>query len=97
MTILACDLGGTQMKIGVVRDGVVLAQVTEPAYSKKGLAPQLPVLKAAWLRLLQQLELTPRDCAGISVAFPSLVDAKSGRVLAEYGKFADAPGLDLRT
>jgi glucokinase len=97
MTILACDLGGTQMKIGVVRDGVVLAQVTEPAYSKKGLAPQLPVLKAAWLRLLQQLELTPRDCAGISVAFPSLVDATSGRVLAEYGKFADAPGLDLRT
>lgn len=96
MTILACDLGGTRMKIGVVRDGVVLAQTVEPANSKAGLAPQLPVLKAAWLRLLSELKLTPRDCAGISVAFPSLVDTKTGRVLAEYGKFADAMSLDLR-
>jgi glucokinase len=74
----------------------VLAQSTEPAHSKHGLAPQLPVLKAAWLRLLAQLELSPRQCAGISVAFPSLIDTRSGRVLAEYGKFADAMGLDLR-
>jgi glucokinase len=96
MNILACDLGGTQMKIGVVRAGRVLAQTTEPANSKAGLAPGLPVLKSAWQRLLNELKLTTRDCAGISVAFPSLVDAKSGRVLAEYGKYADAMGLDLR-
>jgi len=96
MTILACDLGGTRMKIGVVRDGNVLAQTVEPAKSKQGLAPQLPVLKAAWLRLLAELKLTPRDCAGISMGFSSLVDPKTGRVLAEYGKFADAMSLDLR-
>ena len=96
MTILACDLGGTRMKIGVVRDGSVLAQTVEPANSKAGLAPQLPVLKAAWLRLLGDLKLAPRDCAGISIAFPSLIDAATGRVLAEYGKYADAMGLDLR-
>lgn len=96
MTILACDLGGTRLKIGVVRDGVVLAQAAEPAHSKQGLAPQLPVLRDAWLRLLGKLQLTLPDCAGISVAFPSLVDPASGRVLAEYGKFADAIGIDLR-
>jgi glucokinase len=96
MTILACDLGGTRMKIGVVRDGVVLAQTTEPANSKTGLAPGLPVLKAAWLRLLAEVKLSVSDCAGISVAFPSLVDVKSGRVLAEYGKYADAMSIDLR-
>ena len=96
MNILACDLGGTRMKIGVVRAGRVLAQTAEPANSKAGLAPGLPVLKSAWLRLLGELKLSARDCAGISVAFPSLVDAKSGRVLAEYGKYADAMGLDLR-
>ena len=96
MTVLACDLGGTRMKIGVVRDGRVLAQTTEPANSKAGLAPGLPTLKAAWLKLLGELKLAARDCAGISVAFPSLVDTKSGRVLAEYGKYADAMGVDLR-
>jgi glucokinase len=96
MTILACDLGGTRMKIGLVRNGAVLAQTTEPANSKQGLAPRLPVLKAAWLRLLDGLNLRPGDCAGISVAFASLVDSATGRVLGEFGKFADAPGLNLR-
>ena len=96
MTVLASDLGGTRMKIGVVRDGVVLAQTTEPANSKTGLAPALPVLKAVWLRLLADLRLTVNNCTGISVAFPSLVNTKSGRILAEYGKYADAMHLDLR-
>jgi glucokinase len=96
MTVLACDLGGTRMKIGVVRDGRVLAQTTEPANSRAGLAPGLPALKAAWLGLLDELKLATRDCAGIAVAFPSLVDVKSGRVLAEYGKYADAINYDFR-
>ncbi|HXP62601.1 MAG TPA: ROK family protein [Dongiaceae bacterium] len=96
MMALACDLGGTRMKIGVVRDGRVLAQTIRPSESKQGLALQLPVLKAAWLGLLAELRLSLRHCDGISVSFPSLVDTATGRVLTEYGKFADAPALDLR-
>jgi glucokinase len=53
------------------------------------------MLKAAWLRLLGELKMSTQDCAGVSIAFPSLVDAKSGRVLAEFGKFTDAMNLDL--
>lgn len=97
MTILAGDLGGTRMKIGVVRDGRILAQTTEPANSQAGLAPALPALKSIWLRLLGGLKLGPGDCTGIAVALPNLVDGPSGRVLAEYGKYADAMDLDLRS
>jgi glucokinase len=96
MTVLACDLGGTRLKIGLVRDVQVVAQTVEPANSKQGLAPQLPALKAAWLRLLKQQKLRLDDCSGVSVSFPSLIDTTTGRVLAAYGKFADAPALDLR-
>ena len=95
-TALACDLGGTRMKIGVVRESSLLAQTIEPAHSDLGLAARLPVLKAAWLRLLAQLNLSPSDCAGISMAFPSIVDTTNGRLLDEFGKFADAMDLDLR-
>lgn len=95
MTVLACDLGGTQMKIGVVRDGRVLARAVEPANSHAGLAPQLPVLAAAWLRLLAETNLTLADCAGVAVAFPGLVEGKTGRVLATYGKYDDARAIDL--
>jgi glucokinase len=96
MTVLVCDLGGTRMKIGLVRDGGVLARTSAPAHSKGGLAPQLPVLKAAWLELLAEAGLRRADCAGAAMAFPSLINPATGRVLAEYGKYADAPNLDLR-
>lgn len=96
MTLLVCDLGGTRMKIGVLHDGAVLAQTAEPSNSSAGLAPGLAVLKTAWLKLLKQLNLSVDDCAGISVAFPSLIDAESGRIRAEYGKYPDAMSLDLR-
>jgi glucokinase len=94
--VLACDFGGTRIKIGVVSNGRVLAKTVRAARSKQGLAPQLPVLRATWLELLARSGLKPRDCAGIGVAFPSLVNNASGRVLAEYGKYRDAPELDLR-
>src|SRR5262249_29473232 len=29
------------------------------------------------------------------MAFPSLIDSRTGRVLAAYGKYADAPQIDL--
>lgn len=96
MMVLACDLGGTRLKIGVVRDGRVLAHTVEPARSHLGLAPQLPVLKAAWLRLLGELQLGLADCAGVAVAFPSLVDNTTGRILAVYGKYSDSMEIDLR-
>lgn len=84
------------MKLGVVRGGNVLARAIEPTSPQLGLLPQLPLLEATWLRLLGELELTPRDCSGIAVAFPSIVEPATARVLDEYGKYRDAPGLDLR-
>jgi glucokinase len=96
MPILACDLGGTRMKIGVVGAGGLLAQSVEPANSQSGLAPQLPVLKRSWLNMLEELNLSVADCAGITVAFPSIVDMASGRLLDSYGKYSDAMAIDLR-
>lgn len=96
MTILACDLGGTRIKVGIVCDGRVLASTVEPVLVRNGLAPQLPVLAAAWRRLLAELGLVPADCAGIAVAFPSLVDVAAGRVLSHQGKYADAPEINLQ-
>lgn len=95
MNILACDLGGTRMKLGLLRDGVLAAQEVIPAHSQRGLAPSLPDLAAALRRCCAAQGLQPGDCAGVAISFPSLVDTNTGRVLAEYGKYRDAPGLDL--
>ena len=96
MTVLCCDLGGTRMKVGIVEKGRLRARADEPADSKTGLASVLPALETTWMRLLGELTLYVSDCAGISMAFPSLVDITTGRVLAEYGKYADAVNFDFR-
>ena len=96
MTVLACDLGGTRTKLGIVRGGQVLAQSIVASNSKQGLAPQLPVLKAEWLRLLENTRLSLNDCKGVGVSFPSLIDYTNGRILDAYGKFDDAMDIDLR-
>lgn len=97
MTVLACDFGGTRLKIGIVRDGNVLAHSIAPAYSKQHLEPQLPALKQTWLELLERAGLSLHDCAGVAVAFPSIVDHATGRILDQYGKYADCMDVDMRT
>lgn len=96
MTALACDLGGTRTKLGIVRGGQVLAQSIVPSNSKLGLALLLPVLKAEWLRLLKEPGLSLSDCKGVGVSFPSLIDYSTARILDAYGKFDDAMDIDLR-
>lgn len=95
MTVLACDLGGTRTKLGIVRGGQVLTQSMVSSNSNLGLAPLLPLLKAEWLRLLQEAGLSLSDCKGVGVSFPSLIDHASSRILDCYGKFEDAMEIDL--
>ncbi|WP_165220446.1 ROK family protein [Aquisphaera insulae] len=96
MTILACDIGATRIKFGLVRDGRVLDRDSIPSRSERGLAERLPDLAAALRGLSTRLGVAIADCEGISVSIATLVDVASGRLLAEYGRFRDMPSLDLR-
>jgi glucokinase len=96
MRVLACDMGGTRIKYGIVEDGVVLAQDGMPAHSDRGLAPRLPALAEALLQLCVDNGMELASCAGVGMSFPSLIDVRSGRVLAEFGKYSDAMDVDIR-
>ncbi|MGV3614179.1 MAG: ROK family protein [Fimbriimonas sp.] len=89
MAVYAIDAGGTRIKLGLVEDGRVLARAVLDARSHEGLAPQLPRIAAA----LRALSEAPVE--GIGLAFPSLVDAATGRVTSDPGKYRDAMHLDL--
>ncbi len=95
MITLAADIGGTRIKLALLRDKSVLARETLDAHSYEGLAPQLPRMADAFERLCGAAGTRCTDCAALGVAFPSLVDRASGRILSEYGKYADAPQIDL--
>lgn len=96
MSVLACDLGGTRIKLGIVEQGRLLATDILPAYSDQGLEPALPRLEAAFQKLAEQVGLRVSDCEGIGIGFPALVNSREGTVLNHYNKYADAPHLDLR-
>ncbi len=95
MKLLACDLGGTRIKLGLVDNGMIVEQEVIPAHSDLGLRPRLPDLEAALRRIVAAQGLTLSDCAGVAVSFPSLMEPITGRILAEYGKYRDAPEIDL--
>lgn len=96
MTALVADIGGTRIKLAVVRNRRVLAQDCIDARSYEGLAPQLPRIAQSLKSLCAKLDLHYRDCRALSIAFPSLVETSPHpRVLTAYGKYEDAPKLDL--
>jgi glucokinase len=91
MAVVAIDAGGTRIKLGVVERGAVLARTMIEARSGEGLAPQLPRIADAVRGLLPSGAVLE----GVGMAFPSLVDVASGRILGHSGKYEDAPDLDL--
>lgn len=96
MTVLACDMGGTRIKLGLVRDGTLLATEVLPAHSDQPLRARLDAVASSFRRLCDDARVAIASCAGLGVSFPSLVDVASARVLDEHGKYRDAPGFDLR-
>ncbi|MDR1304352.1 MAG: ROK family protein [Verrucomicrobiales bacterium] len=87
---LTVDMGGTRVKLGLARGGVLLWRETLEARSERGLAQLLERLAP-----LVRAQARGAELAGLGVAFPSLIEPRTGRVLAAYGKYADAPGIDL--
>jgi glucokinase len=94
--ILAADLGGTLIKLGIVHGGRVVAQKVIPARSDEPLAERLPELEQEWEMLAKSIGFMVCACGGIGLSFPSIIDPVSGHVLTHFGKYTDAPQLDLK-
>jgi glucokinase len=95
MITIAADLGGTRIKLGIVRDGEVIRQTSIPAQSQDGLSSRLAEIAHEIDRLLAIVELGHRQCHALGLTFPGLVNAATNRVRATYGKWDDAPDIDL--
>lgn len=92
---LVADTGGTRIKLALMRDGTILGQDSFDARSGEGLAPQLPRIVQGFDSLCRASGIGRDECTAFAMAFPSLIEAPTGRVLASYGKYDDAPQLDL--
>lgn len=96
MLTLACDIGGTSLKVGVMDGHVAIGRARIPVDDRATLGGLLPHLADTWKRLLSEVGRGLGACSGVGVAFPGIVDARHSRVVSTNKKFDDAPSIDFR-
>jgi glucokinase len=93
--ILVADFGGTTIKLGLVVDNGVIARSRLDACADHPISDRLEAVACEWESLLKANDRTLRDCAGVALALPFLVDPKKQRVLGEFGKFPGATSINF--
>ena len=93
--VIAIDLGGTRIKLGLVKAGSVLLMSEMDSESGQGLHTRLPQIEKKINALLAEARLTTADLIGIGIAIPGIVDPINKRVLSINGKYSDSLDLDL--
>ena len=93
--VIAIDMGGTRIKIGIIHGDHILASVSIDSHSGSGLRPRLPFIQKTVEDLLHQQGLSTDDIAGLGIASPGIVDSIRKRILSIDKKFGDAPDIDL--
>ncbi|MEY3367273.1 MAG: hypothetical protein RI973_428, partial [Bacteroidota bacterium] len=93
MSVIALDLGGTRIKMGLVENGQLLATANVTVPSSSSFAAVLPIIEEQVARLTAAANAGP--VKGIGMAFPTTVDSDRMRLLYKYVKYPDANDLDL--
>ena len=96
MITLAADFGGRRIKLGLVKQGRVLARRVLPANADQPLKARLDAVAEGLRGLCAEQRLTPADCDGVGFAYPSIIDTRRARIMDHFGKFGDASRLELR-
>ena len=79
---IGIDLGGTNIKIGIVNeDNKIVAKTSIPTFAKRPYEQILEDMGVAVLHLLQESNILLEECVSVGVGCPGIVDAKTGIVI----------------
>ena len=93
-TSIGIDIGGTRIKMGVLRGVELLATELLDVQHANSLQRELPFLEKKINNLLTQYQITD-SLHGIGISLPCLIDSDRNKVLSRYVKYTDAADLDL--
>jgi len=93
--VIAIDIGGTFIKIGIVKNNKIIDNASIKAYSKIGIKHSLAEAEKTINILLSKHSISNDKIGGIGVGFPGLVDSAMMRVLSVNKKYYDAVGFDF--
>ena len=95
MLALSLDMGGTHIGCGLVDDYKLLAQSSIPSEGAQSLAALLPALASTLYNLAAEAGVATRDCSGLAIGFPGIVNVGNSKIHSTLKKYEDAPLLDL--
>ena len=79
---IGIDLGGTNIKIGIVNEeNKIVARTSIPTHAERPYQQVLEDMGLAVLRLLEENKITVSECSGAGVGCPGIADAKTGVVI----------------
>lgn len=95
-TFLGCDVGGTRIKLGLVRSGRLLARAEIDARPEQGLGAALSRIAGKTRALCREAGLKPWELGGFGLAFPGIIEPGTGRILSTpAGKFDDSKHVNV--
>ncbi len=93
---IGIDLGGTRIKLGLLKNNTLIEKKFFDAQSAKGLKANLPNLETAIDDLLEKHQIKPSMLQGIGLSFPGIVDPVSKKIISTNKKYDDGPQLHLQ-
>lgn len=97
MITIGIDLGGTQIKLGLMQNGQILAFKfinTNPSHKTE---EKLIVIEKEIIKLLNNKDIQIKQCAAVAFAFPGIVDPFNKTVISTNKKYDDAVNVDLNS
>ena len=96
-SIWVADVGGTSIKLAIIKQRNILERTEIPAEADRGLLPALDRMSIAWRDMSRRCGATEADCAMVGLAFPGIIDPIDERIwTTPAGKFDDSRKLDVR-
>lgn len=92
---IGIDLGGTRIKLGLLKNNSLLEKKVFDANSQAGLAANLANIELAINEMLRKHKLSADDLAGVGLSFPGIVDPAGKKILSTNKKYDDGPQLNL--
>ena len=93
--IIAVDFGGTRIKIGLVREGIVLTERIIRSYGNQASNDWLPLFQKEIQDLLEEENFSFSMCKGMVWALPMLVHPNMKKANVSFGKFDDCKDADF--
>lgn len=94
MVVWAADIGGTNIRLAIVRRNKIVARTVIPAMAHLGLRAALKRMVGVWTQLHADPRITTEKISAIGLAIPGIVNPQTGQIYPmPKGKFADAPRL----